>query len=55
MDFEVAVKTKYEYLSDYEVGMLINKAKSICVEQLYPADMSVNYLNFDWTNHRYDT
>lgn len=54
MDFEVAVKTKYEYLSDYEVTMLVNKAKSICVEYLYPADLSINYLNFDWSNHRFD-
>ena len=54
MDLKTAVKNKYEYLSDDEVEMLINKAKSIAIEQLYPADLSVNYLNFDWTNPRFE-
>lgn len=54
MDFETAVKTKYDYLSDSEAAMLVLKAKAICVEQLYPADLSVNYSNFDWSDKRYD-
>lgn len=53
-DFETAVKTKYSYLSYDEVDLLIARAKAICVEQLYPADLTINYLNFDWSNHRYD-
>lgn len=54
MDFEEIVKAKYSYMSDAEVELLVNKAKSICVEQIYPSDLSVNYDNFDWTNKRYD-
>ena len=54
MDIKTAVRCKYDYMSDEEIEMLINRAKSIAVEQLYPADLSVNYLNFDWTNPRYE-
>ena len=43
MDYVSAVKTKYSYLSDAEVNLYINRAKSILVEQLYPADISVSY------------
>ena len=37
-----------------EVCLLLNKAKSLAVEQLYPNDLSVNYLNFDFDNPRFD-
>lgn len=53
-DFEYAVKAKYDYLEPIEVVMLVNKAKSICVEHLYPSDLTINYSNFDWSNHRFD-
>lgn len=43
MDYKSAVKTKYSYLSDDEINLYINRAKSILVEQLYPADISVSY------------
>ena len=43
MDSKSAVKTKYSYLSDDEIDLYINRAKSILVEQLYPADISVSY------------
>lgn len=55
MDLSLMVKTKYSYLSNDEVELFLNKAKSICVEQLYPSDLSVNYLNFDWNNPRFET
>ena len=37
-----------------DVRLLLNKAKSLAVEQLYPNDLSVNYLNFDFDNPRFD-
>ena len=54
MDLEVEVKAKYNYLEDREVMMFINKAKAIAIDQLYPNDLSINYLSFDWTNPRFD-
>ena len=54
MDLNVEVKNKYSYLEDREVAMFINKAKAIAIDQLYPNDLSVNYLTFDWTNPRFD-
>ena len=54
MDLSAIITTKYPYLSSSEVEFLLNKAKSICIEQLYPSDLSVNYLNFDWNNPRFD-
>ena len=54
MDLKVEIKSKYEYLSDREVDLLINKAKAIAIDQLYPNDLSINYLTFDWTNPRFD-
>lgn len=47
MDYKNAVKTKYSYLSDAEVELYVNRAKSILVEQLYPADISVSYDTYD--------
>lgn len=43
MDYVGAVKSKYSYLSDDEAELYINRAKSILVEQLYPADITVSY------------
>ena len=43
MDYVSAVKSKYSYLSDDEAELYINRAKSILVEQLYPADTTVSY------------
>lgn len=55
MDFIEVVKIKYPYMSDKEIELLVNRAKSICIEQVYPADLSVNYLTFDWNaTARYD-
>lgn len=54
MDLKVEIKSKYEHLSDREVDLFINKAKAIAIDQLYPNDLSINYLNFDWTNPRFD-
>lgn len=54
MDLSLIISTKYPYLSDLEVELFLNKAKSICVEQLYPSDLSVNYLNFEWNNPRFE-
>ncbi|MBQ2871662.1 hypothetical protein IJE86_08170 [bacterium] len=54
MDLKVEIKSKYEHLSDREVNLFINKAKAIAIDQLYPNDLSINYLSFDWTNPRFD-
>lgn len=54
MDLNVEVKSKYDYLSDKEVERFVNKAKAIAIDQLYPNDLSVNYLTFDWTNPRFE-
>lgn len=54
MDLKVEVKNKYSYLSDKEIELFINKAKAVAIDQLYPNDLSVNYLSFDWTNPRFD-
>lgn len=54
MDINTEIKYKYSYMSDDERTMLINKAKAICIDKLYPGDLSVNYTNFDWTNPRFE-
>ena len=43
MDYVSAVQSKYSYLSNDEADLYVNRAKSILVEQLYPADESVSY------------
>lgn len=43
MDYVSKVKTKYSYLSDDEAQDFVDKAKSILIEQLYPADISISY------------
>ena len=53
MDLVKIVNKKYDYMEVDEVRLLLNKAKSIAVEQLYPNDLSVNYLNFDFDNPRF--
>lgn len=54
MDLKVEIKSKYQHLSDGEVDLFINRAKAIAIDQLYPNDLSINYLSFDWTNPRFD-
>lgn len=54
MDIKAEIKRKYSYMEDAEIEALINKAKAICIDKLYPADLSVNYTNFDWTNPRFE-
>jgi hypothetical protein len=54
MDLHEVIERKYAYMSYDEVEMFINKAKSIAIDQLYPNDLSINYINFDWTNPRFD-
>ena len=54
MDLNVEVKNKYDYLEEKEVEMFVNRAKAIAIDQLYPNDLSINYLTFDWTNPRFD-
>lgn len=46
--------TKYSYMDEEEVELLLTKAKAIAIDQLYPNDLSINYLTFDWTNPRFD-
>lgn len=55
MDFGEKIIAKYPYLTNDDIESLVNRAKSICIEQVYPADLSINYANFDWDgNARYD-
>ena len=54
MDLKNEIKSKYAYLEDREVDLFINRAKAIAIDQLYPNDLSVNYLEFEWTNPRFD-
>lgn len=54
MDLKNEIKSKYAYLEDREVDLFINRAKAIAIDQLYPNDLSVNYLEFQWTNPRFD-
>jgi hypothetical protein len=54
MDIKVVIKTKYSHLSDADIDLFVNKAKAIAIDQLYPNDLSINYLTFDWTNPRFD-
>lgn len=43
MDYAKAIKTKYSYFSDEEIELYVNRAKSILIEQLYPADATISY------------
>mgnify|MGYP003316036816 CR=1 FL=1 len=55
MDIKPIIKQKYSYLEDSEIDLLINKAKAIAIDQLYPTDLSINYLSFEWEkNPRFD-
>lgn len=53
-DFEGTVKHKYDYLDNMDITLLVNRAKSICVERLYGSNLTINYSNFDWSTHRFD-
>lgn len=46
--------TKYSYMQEEDVELFLTKAKAIAIDQLYPNDLSINYLTFDWTNPRFD-
>lgn len=54
MDFNKSVKTKYSYMSDAEIELLVKRAQSICIEKLYPSDLSVNYTTFNWEDPRFE-
>ena len=54
MDFNKSVKTKYSYMSDAEIELLVKRAKSICIEKIYPSDLSVNYTTFNWEDPRFE-
>lgn len=55
MDIKPIIKQKYSYLEDSEIDLLVNKAKAIAIDQLYPTDLSINYLSFEWEkNPRFD-
>lgn len=46
--------TKYSYMQEEDVELFLTKAKAVAIDQLYPNDLSINYLTFDWTNPRFD-
>ena len=54
MELRSVIKAKYSYLKDEEVDLFLNKAKAIAIDQLYPSNLSINYLTFDWTNPRFE-
>ena len=55
MDIKSIIKQKYSYLEDSEIDLLVKKAKAIAIDQLYPTDLSINYLSFEWEkNPRFD-
>lgn len=54
MELHKFVQKKYPYFDYMEADFFIRKAKSIAIDQLYPNDLSINYLTFDWTNPRFD-
>lgn len=54
VDILDVLTTKYSYMNEEDVELFLIKAKAIAVEQLYPNDLSINYLTFDWTNPRFD-
>lgn len=54
MDLKSVIKSKYSYFEDSEIDLFINKAKSIAIDQLYPTNLSINYLTFNWENPRFD-
>lgn len=55
MDLVREVNKKYNYMKVDEARLLVNRAKAIAIDQLYPCDMSVNYLNFGFEdNPRFD-
>jgi hypothetical protein len=47
MDIASVISRKYSYLSKDDVDELINRAKGIAIDQLYPNDLSIDYLNFE--------
>jgi hypothetical protein len=52
MDLKNVIKKTYSYLEDSDVDLLVNRAKAIALDQLYPNNLSVNYTTFDWDNER---
>lgn len=50
MDFYSIIRDKYSYLKDSEIDLLINRAKSILIDQLYPADLTIDYITYDIPN-----
>lgn len=51
MDIKDRVKLKHSIWSDEIVSLFIEKAKSICIDYLYPADMSVSVESFEWDSY----
>lgn len=51
MDVTARVKSKYPFWTDEQVAASIEKAKAICIDELFPADMSVSHFNFEWEQY----
>lgn len=54
MDIQAEVERKYSYMDEDDITRLINKAKAICIDKLYPSNLSINYTNFNWGNPRFE-
>lgn len=54
LDYKTEVLNKYNYFSNDEVEMLVLRAKSILIDLLHPADLSISYKNFDFSSGRFD-
>lgn len=46
MDLKTAIKHKYDYIEDEDIYMLIKRAKSIFIDKVFPADLTIDYTTF---------
>lgn len=54
MDYTARLQAKYTYLSAVEIDDFINDAKSVIIDKMYPAKMSVDYTNYEFSS-RFDS
>ena len=54
MDYTARLQAKYEYLSATEIADFINDAKSVIIDKMYPAKLSFDYTNYEFSS-RFDS